>query len=348
MTDLYRAAPVSQRDGSALASSNCRMASVSTGLDYHSGGTLISTGSEMRARQDDQSGGTDSGDAAQAWASYGQELRIRDGATWDDALEDLEAGRLVHLDVYAADCGGPCLSGDGSYGHTVAVAPERSGSRFLVADPWCSPARWIWWEAELLRAGAESWGGMTYSAATMGPRPRSELELVARMRLAARRLMTSYRPDRPAPIRPRDTGGSGGRILFTTTRAPEPEPEPEDLEMPIQSAPSLATGIRAAILAGVEYYADPNRTRRLGKFSADADVVYVGAPIGETAGAAYAVQVNTSSAYSDGVVRPTVVYVAAADADTYSIPPPSGDSAEIIAERDAMWRAWLLEGSPEI
>jgi hypothetical protein len=135
--------------------------------------------------------------------------------------------------------------------------------------------------------------------------------------------------------------------MFTTTRAPEPELEESD--MAIQSATALSSGIRAAILAGVDYYADPNRTRRLGEFSSDADVPFIGSPIGETAGAAYAVQVNTASAYNDGVVRPTVVYVAASDADTYTVPPTNPPiDEELIAERDALWRGWLLEGSPEI
>jgi hypothetical protein len=190
---------------------------------------------------------------------------------------------------------------------------------------------------------------MTFSAATMGPPLRSEAELVARMRLAARRLMTAFRPDRPALIRPRDTGGSAGRILFTTTGTtwtPLP-PELEETDMPIQAAPSLVTGIRAMVGAGVDYYADPNRTRRLGAFSVAADVVYVGAPVGESAGPSYAVQVNTSSAYNDGVVRPTVVYVAAEDAETYSVPPSSSNEEQILEERDAAWRSWLLEGSPE-
>jgi len=78
------------------------MASVATGIDFESGGATTSTGGAMRARCSDQSGGTDSGDAAEAWASYGQELRVRDGATFGDALADLGAGRLVHLDVWQA------------------------------------------------------------------------------------------------------------------------------------------------------------------------------------------------------------------------------------------------------
>ena len=121
--------------------------------------------------------------------------------------------------------------------------------------------------------------------------------------------------------------------------------------MPIQAASGLASTIRAVILAGTDYYADPNRTDRLGSFSSDADVLFVGSPIGETS-AAYAVVVNTSSAYNDGVVRPTVVYVAASEADTYSVPPPTppgnGDTDAAILARDAEWRDWLLAGSPTL
>ena len=100
----------------------------------------------------DQSGGTDSGDAAEAWASYGQSLRIRDGETWADAVDDLEDGRLVHLDVWAAAMApAGCPSGTGQYGHTIAVAPEQSGTRWLVSDPWCSPPKWAWIDEVLLR-----------------------------------------------------------------------------------------------------------------------------------------------------------------------------------------------------
>ena len=62
-----RGAPVTQRDGSSLANTNCRMASICTGLDSHSGGSLTSTAEKMRNYTSDQSGGTDSGDATEAW-----------------------------------------------------------------------------------------------------------------------------------------------------------------------------------------------------------------------------------------------------------------------------------------
>lgn len=276
----YRAEPVTQRDGSALANSNCRMASISTGLDYHTQGVATATAAAMRSHQSDQSGGTDSGDAAEAWAYYGQELRIRDGSTFDDALEDLAAGRLVHLDVWAASVGGPCLSGDGGYGHTIAVAPERSGTRWLTADPWCSPGHWVWWDEALLRAGAEDWGGMTYSAATAGRRgPIREAVLIALMRLAAKRLMTAHRPDLRAIVWPHDTGGAGGRIMYTTTAAHgtsggggEP-PAPEDVMFNI--APS--TTHRAAIVRNcAELYSDSSLTTSVDTGSESQPLGFVG------------------------------------------------------------------------
>jgi len=341
----YRAAPVTQRDGSALASSNCRMAAIATGIDHESAGSRLSSGSAMRARQDDQSGGTDSSDAAQAWATYGRELRIRDGETFEGALEDLEAGRLVHLDVWHAAAAGPCLSGSGNYGHTIAIAPERSGSRWLTADPWCSPARWEWWEESLLRAGAESWGGQLYGAATMGrPRP-SELVLLALMRLAAKRFMSRYRPDRPAAGLLAPTGGSAGRVMFTTTGIPELEVR----DMAINAAAGLRTNLRTTVPAGLPFFEDPELRSQLGLMSANADVVYVGNPIGESVpGGSRAILVNTGTAYGDGSVRPMIVYVAAAAIDPYSVPPPSDDLATAIDERDRQWREWLLDGSPTL
>jgi len=261
MTELYRAIPVSQRDGSALANSNCRMAAIATGIDYHTGGARTSTGSEMRARQSDQSGGTDSGDASEAWQSYGQDLRIRDGASFPDALSDLHAGRLVHLDVWAADCAGPCC--DSECGHTIAVAPERSGTRWLTADPWCSPAKWTWWEEALLQRGAETWGGQVYGAATAGLRwTGDERALKALMRLAAKRLMGLYRPDFPAAIRPyADTEGSGGRIMFTTTAAPTVAPPPGTTGDDVMYNVAPLTTHRSAIVRNcADLFADSSLT----------------------------------------------------------------------------------------
>ena len=258
---MYRAAPVTQRDGSPLANSNCRMASVATGIDFETGGATTSSGATMRARCSDQSGGTDSGDAAESWASYGHELRVRDGATFGDALADLGAGRLVHLDVWQEACAGPCMSGTGKFGHTIAVAPERSGTRWLTADPWCSPPKWVWWDEALLRSGAETWGGQVYTAATAGQRYLPESVLAALMRLAAKRLMSAFHPLAPAINAPPDTGGSGGRILFTTTRAwSDPDAPSPDAEETVFNVAPITTHRSAVPHNCAPLYADAGLT----------------------------------------------------------------------------------------
>ena len=227
----YRPAFVTQRDGSSLANSNCRMASIAMGLAYDASpqGSKTSTGAKMRSHQDDQSGGTDSGDARQAWSrGYSEELRVMDGHAFDDVLADLKAGRAVHLDVWHAKLNGPCLSGSGAYGHTVLVLPDHDERGWAVGDPWCSAtdnsgyARVT--QAELA-AGAEYWGGQVYSAAraepdypTGGPSP-VDPRVVPIVRRVVKRLMSAYRPGREwrDPPDVGDTGG--GAVLYTTTRA---------------------------------------------------------------------------------------------------------------------------------
>lgn len=313
---MYRATAITQRDGSTFANSNCRMAGAAVGIDFHTLGGIRSSGADMRSRQDDQSGGTDSGDCAQAWDTYGQTLTIRDGQTFDDAIADLESGRALQLDVWHATTGGPCLSGSGAYGHDLAVAPERNGDRWLVNDPWCSPPKWEWWPEAKLRAGAEKLGSQCFTAATGGPRgsgASGEL-LAALMRRALHSIVTRWTPDRPAIAgdEPRDTGGAGGRILYSCTRAQGASSGSEGTDVAINAVDGLASEWHAAIEAGVPFYSDPNLAHRLGQMSSDARVAYIGQPIGETVdGGARAILVNTGSAYSDGSTRPTIVYVAA-------------------------------------
>jgi hypothetical protein len=220
----YTPTPITQRDGSSLANSNCRMASIATGLDYDTKGAKKSTGKAMRSKQDDQSGGTDSGDAKQAWdRGYGENLSIRDGETWADLLGHLRDGHLVHVDVWHASVGGPCLSGSGAYGHTMVILPTLTGSNWKVSDPWCSPAKWSNVSEAKLKAGAEEWGRRVYGAAALeadypadssGPRDPRVLVVVSRI---VRRLMSLSYPGHettmPNPP-PADTGG-GQPILFT-------------------------------------------------------------------------------------------------------------------------------------
>ena len=55
---------------------------------------------------------------------------------------------------------------------------------------------------------------------------------------------------------------------------------------------------------------------------------------------------NTGNLYGDGSVRPSIVYVAALDADTYSappVPPATEDVTEAIAIRDSEWRERIID-----
>lgn len=227
----YRAAPVTQRDGSRLANSNCRMASISTGLDFDTLGEKKSTGARMRAHQSDQDGGTDSGDAKQAWLNgYAENLDVQDGKEWADVLADLRRFRVVHLDVWHATVGGPCLSGTGRYGHTIVVAPDCVDNNWLVCDPWCSPAKWSRVSEAKLKAGAEEWGRRVYGAATSGP-GASNTPTLEQLRYIIKRLMSRYHPGDDGEEDPtEDPGDTGGtqRVMYTATtpHAPVVTPPP--------------------------------------------------------------------------------------------------------------------------
>jgi hypothetical protein len=300
----YRADPITQLDGSELATSNCRMASAATGIDYHTGGAEVSTGAKMRDYSGDPSGGTTSDDAERAWAAYDQELRIRDGHTWAEAEADLEDGRLVMLDIWAASAGGPCLSGSGAYGHTIAVAPERSADgKWLVADPWCSPPKWKWWSASKLRAGAEEWGRRC-GRSTAGLGYGRDIRAVPRPVLLAvvKLLMTVWTPEHPAPAEledEHDTGGSAA-ILFTTTRKREGD------DVTINATGRVSTGYVIELRDDTAFYADAGMLEKLGEMSART-LPYIGIPVGSDA---RAVLLTTSKPYDDGEDRPSIVYVA--------------------------------------
>lgn len=215
-----RPAFVTQRDGSALANSNCRMASIAMGLDYHTGGDEQPDAAEMRSYTSDQSGGTDSGDAKEAWdRGWDEALDIEDGKSFADALDSLAAGRVVHLDVWHATMNDGCISGSGAYGHTVAVIPDFDG-QWAVGDPWCTDGYKRVPESNL-RAGAEEWGRRVYGAAAMeadwptaGPDLRAQI-----VRRIVKRLMSRSYPGHESPIDDFPDTGGVQPILFTQTKA---------------------------------------------------------------------------------------------------------------------------------
>src|SRR5262245_15262227 len=97
----YRPAPVTQRDGSPLASSNCLMAAAAVGLDGETHGAKTSTGALMRQYSGDSSGGTNSDEVVRSWnTGYDEDPIARDGQPWTKVLSDLDEGRWVMLQVW--------------------------------------------------------------------------------------------------------------------------------------------------------------------------------------------------------------------------------------------------------
>jgi len=309
MTDIYRAKPVTQRDGSPLQNSNCLMAACATGLDFDTLGKKTSTGSKMRQLSGDTVAGTTTDDIQTAWSKgYDEKVKDRDGQPWDKVLEDLWGGRLVMLQVWHATTGGPCLSGAGRYGHGLAVAPEQrtasDGSReWLVSDPWCKPARWKWWPQSKLKAGAEQWYQMVLAEA--GGPGRTLL------RLAAQRLFSRYDPHRPAEKEPPEAGGPAG-CLFASSDAHPATQEAAAGDVSINIVDGVASPKRVTTKPSIPFYGDAARQNKLGTLgSASKERVFIGTPVGS---GSRAIIVNTSTPYDDGVDRDTIVYVKASDA----------------------------------
>lgn len=348
----YRPTPITQRDGSALANSNCRMASIATGLDYDTHGGKKSSGAKMRTYTTDQSGGTDSADAAQAWANgYGETLSIRDGRSFDDALADLRAGRLVHLDVWHASTApapGICLSGSGRYGHTIAVLPDCLSGSWLVADPWCKPPEWDRVPESKLRAGAEEWGRRVYSAATseadyptsgavrLEGGPDGKLAIVRRV---ARDMMTRYHPGGPEDPTPdpvatvegfADTGGAQA-ILFTRSAALPLETGGTDVSIEFVILEDFS-GTVTVDGPGHSYFDLSDGTLH---------------PLADgTSKQAFAlIRVQKGTVLGDADDRRTG-YLIGTDAAMLLAVDVEAHPAPGIAARDAAWEDWVLDGSP--
>jgi hypothetical protein len=329
----YRATAVTQRDGSSLANQNCRMAAIATAIDFHTLGDTRSSGKAMRAAQDDQTGGTDSGDARQAWQDgYGESLAVGDGGVWADVLEALEAGRMVCLDVWHASVSGAgiCHSGSGAYGHTIAVAPDLAGDSWLVSDPWCSPGKWGRVTAAELRQGAEEWGGRVYREATGGHAPPSSSPLPELLALAGRRLMSRSYPGHERTIPERDDTG-GGVVLFTYSRAQAMETD----DMGPTFSPKASVGVATVHTAGNliltssgEFQPIPlGYVRNVAQIVTKTDEPYAGQT-------AYLVSAG------DGESALLMAFLA-----TYVPHPTDGDPGSI-DERDAEWISALTHGEP--
>lgn len=339
----YRAKPVTQRDGSKLQNSNCLMATAATGLDYHTLGEKVSTGSHMRQLSGDLSGGTNSDEIEKAWKrGYAEDPVTRDGQPWSKVAEDLAAGRLVMLQVWAATVGSPlcCTS---AVGHGIAVAPETrvtDGRReYLVADPWCRPAKWVWVREDKLKAGAEKWarqmGAGALDCGVKPPAPGSEPS-AAWLNFTHAFWEFYGDPTAPADVEPSDDGamGPGDGVLFASTK-PHPEEE-EGTDVAINTNGSdIQSKRRVDLTADAGFYAEATLDTKYGTLDKGRSCIVIGPALGTTA---MAILVNTSKPYSDGQKRWTVVYVTKDKCgDTYTVEtPPADDDA-----RDKAWRSWL-------
>lgn len=335
----YIPKPVTQRDGSELANSNCLMAAAAVGLDYETLGAKTSTGKKMRSYCGDQSGGTNSDEIEQAWHDgYNENPTTRDGQPFTKVVADLEAGRLVMLQVWHATTGKVCVSGTGAYGHGMAVAPKQrmnDGQReWYVADPWCNPPKWAWVRESKLKAGAEEWVKHSASGAigTYGDRwPDPNIVPLPMLREAARKLMTRYHPGNPSPFL--FAGGVSGPkapgVLFVSTVVHK------ETDVAINgSGKGISTTSRTRLTADAGFYRDPEFTEKYGTLSEGRECILLGPALGTNA---FAILVNTSKPYDDGNDRPTVVYVTKDKcSDPYDVDEPAPNP-----DQDRLWREWL-------
>jgi hypothetical protein len=335
---MYRAKPVTQQDGSPHANSNCRLASAATGLDFDTLGKKTSTGKEMRRRSGDPSGGTTASDAVRAWATYSETLSTQNGKPWGDVIASLNAGRLVHLDVWAARAGGPCCKS--AVGHTIAVAPEQNGEgKWLTMDPWCKPPKWVWWPEAKLKAGAEEWADRCgWRSKTLGYDRDVRKVSKAVLERIVRELMTMWTPDHPLKPENDDYEPETFGVmptLWTRTDA-HPDAAPEGTDMSINTNGSnLEPTRRVKMTAEAGFYADADLTEKYGTLSKGSERKFIGPVVGSKASA---ILVNTSKPYDDGTDRPTIVYVdETKHGDSYQVPAPPPDNAA----RDKEWRDWL-------
>ena len=142
--------------------SNCTMAAAGMALRYHQGESASNRrGGDMRHHQSDNESGTDLYDAAQAWAHYGESLSIRSGQGWGEVADCHDEGRGIILQGTGGIATG---CGDYTGGHAVYVAPEDSGSKWLLGDPECSG--WDWVEESNLKAFAQRLSSGCYFAVT--------------------------------------------------------------------------------------------------------------------------------------------------------------------------------------
>lgn len=143
----------SSSTGSDHGWANCTMTAGALAIAYQQPrGDLAPWGGDMRHRQGDLSGGTDLYDLRDAWAEYGEELKIKSGSGWAALVDAHGAGRAVVVQGTGNVPGSESFDG----GHACAIAPEtHSDGRWLFGDPLASG--WQWVKPADIRSWAERW-----------------------------------------------------------------------------------------------------------------------------------------------------------------------------------------------
>jgi hypothetical protein len=330
----YRAKHVTQWDGSSLAASNCRMAVAATHLDYHTQGKKTSTGAKMRSLQDDQSGGTDSGDAQRAWSRGYQELLvIRDGSTWERLEDDRALGRFIAVDVLYSFITNRCQQAS-SFGHTMGIAPESRSGQWLVSDPLCTA--WKFMDPSDIRRAAEAWGQRVFDLGFSGRTLGCEDPLGSR-RAAGKGSPRDDSPKEGLWHSGRTGGSTGLRIRYTTSVT---EGEGLGDTVPIVLRPQLAD-----VAEGVDFFEAPGGVR-IGDMQKASTVEVIGVPMDKSPDhlnlAWRAVKVATQAI--DGIVADKLVYFATTTLTNLRpipAPPSGGDCTDAVAKRDEQWRTHL-------
>ena len=157
--------PITQFDGGPLATANCTMASGA--MLARLGYGIVTTGSQLRALQPDQEGGTSIADVQTAIASWG--VSFSQGAISPLQLRALTyagAGALLQVD-YGKIPVSLRLQADFTGGHAIYLDGFRPAGTdgpagYYVIDPlgptW-SGYRGAWWPADVVEAAALAFGG---------------------------------------------------------------------------------------------------------------------------------------------------------------------------------------------
>jgi hypothetical protein len=216
-TGSPRVPPITQFDGGPLGSANCTMASGA--MLARLGYGIVTTGSQLRARQPDQEGGTSLADLQLAIGTWG--VSFSQGAISPLQLRALlyaGAGAVVQV-TYGAIPVSLRLQASFTGGHAIYLDGFRPAgtdgpAAYFVIDPlgptW-SGYRGAWWPAEIVEAAALAFGGGRAYTAWAFPGGTT--------------------PANPAPLPP--------SAFPQATLAPGATPSPSESSAPSPSSPPL-------------------------------------------------------------------------------------------------------------